>query len=172
MFHAFLKDSAVALVGIESAGDGIDTPRHAATLGKGRPGVLHGSYSTLLQDENGQVLPTHTISAGLDYPGVGPEHSYLKQSGRVTYTSALDIDALAAFVELCRLEGIIPALESSFALAGAKQLATTMSSDQIMVVNLSGRGDKDLAAVLQYLNADSPKIPGDPVATPQGGGRR
>ena len=172
MFHPFLKDTSVKLVGVESAGDGLDTPHHAATIGKGRPGVLHGSYSTLLQDEQGQVLPTHTISAGLDYPGVGPEHSYLNQSGRVTYTSATDIDALSAFVELCRLEGIIPALESSFALAGAKRLAATMSADQIMIVNLSGRGDKDLASVLQYLSEDLTISSGDSVAMSQSGGRR
>jgi len=152
LFHPFVKDASVGMLGVESAGDGIETPRHAATLAKGRPGVLHGSYSTLLQDQHGQILPTHTISAGLDYPGVGPEHSFLKQSGRVTYTSAIDTEALEAFVELCRCEGIIPALESSFALAGAKQAASTMRRDQIIIANLSGRGDKDLATVFGVLN--------------------
>jgi tryptophan synthase beta chain len=152
LFHPFVKDESVAMLGVESAGDGLESLRHAATLTKGRPGVLHGSYSTLLQDLDGQVLPTHTISAGLDYPGVGPEHSHLKQSGRVVYTSATDTEALECFVELCRYEGIIPALESSFALAGAKRAARTMRREQIVIVNLSGRGDKDLATVFGALH--------------------
>ena len=155
LFHPFVKDRSVEMLGIESAGDGIETPRHAATLAKGRPGVLHGSFSTLLQDQFGQILPTHTFSAGLDYPGVGPEHSHLNQTRRASYSSATDAEALDAFVELCRYEGIIPALESSFALAGAKRAASAMKSDQIIIVNLSGRGDKDLATVFGMLNEES-----------------
>ncbi|MBI5267972.1 MAG: tryptophan synthase subunit beta [candidate division Zixibacteria bacterium] len=157
LFYPFVKDTAVAMLGVESAGDGLDTSRHAATLAKGRPGVLHGSFSNLLQDHDGQVLPTHTISAGLDYPGVGPEHSYLKQSGRATYTTADDSRALEACLELCRDEGIIPALESSFALAGAKKAAVDMRRDQIILINLSGRGDKDLATVLSQIDAAATK---------------
>lgn len=153
LFHPFVDDKSVAMLGVESAGDGLETTRHAATLAKGRPGVLHGSYSTLLQDSDGQVLSTHTISAGLDYPGVGPEHSHLSQSGRATYTSATDTEALDCFVELCRYEGIIPALESSFALAGARRAAKTMRHDEIVIVNLSGRGDKDLATVFAALDS-------------------
>lgn len=151
MFHPFVRERTVRLFGIESAGDGLDTNRHAATLGLGSPGVLHGSLSFLLQDQHGQVQETHTISAGLDYPGVGPEHSHLRDSGRVSYRSATDREALDAFQELTALEGIIPALESSFALAGAKKLAAEMSAEQILVVNLSGRGDKDLNAVTALL---------------------
>jgi tryptophan synthase beta chain len=160
IFRAFIPSSEVTLVGIESAGDGLDSGRHAASLTCGHPGVFHGSFSRLLQDEHGQVHPTHTISAGLDYPGVGPEHSHLHDSGRVSYETATDAEALAAFVELTRLEGIIPALESSFALAGAKRLATSLSNDKILVINLSGRGDKDLASVLQLLD--------DKQSAPQG----
>jgi tryptophan synthase beta chain len=155
LFHPFLKDSSVKMLGVESAGDGTDTARHAATLAKGRPGVLHGSFSNLLQDAHGQVQPTFTIAAGLDYPGVGPEHSHLKEIGRVTYTTATDIEAVDAFHELCRFEGILPALESSYALAGAKQAAKTMRPDQIIIINLSGRGDKDLATISARLNIGS-----------------
>jgi tryptophan synthase beta chain len=147
MFYPFRNDADVRLVGVESAGDGLSTGKHAATLGCGRPGVLHGSLSYLLQDQHGQVSPTHTISAGLDYPGVGPEHAYFHDSGRVEYVTATDSEAIAAFQELTRLEGIIPALESSFALSGARRLARAMRRDQLIVVNLSGRGDKDLASV-------------------------
>jgi len=154
MFHAFRNDTNVRLIGVESAGDGIATGRHAATLAKGQPGVIHGSFSYLLQTSSGQVQPTHSISAGLDYPGVGPEHSFLKDSGRVQYVHVKDRDALIAFRELTRAEGIIPALESSFALAYAGKLASRLTKEKIIVVNLSGRGDKDLAndAVLQFLH--------------------
>ncbi len=152
IFSPFLGHSEVRLVGVESAGDGLASGRHAATLQKGRPGVLHGSFSYLLQDGHGQVAATHTISAGLDYPGVGPQHSYLRQCGRVEYTTARDTEALAAFQELSSLEGIIPALESSFALAAGKALARVLPRNHVMVVNLSGRGDKDLAAVLDAVS--------------------
>ncbi|KJS65125.1 MAG: tryptophan synthase subunit beta [Peptococcaceae bacterium BICA1-7] len=146
IFYPFTEDS-VRLVGVEAAGHGINTGKHAATLTAGLPGVLHGSLSYVLQDEDGQIQLAHSISAGLDYPGVGPEHSYLKDSGRVHYTSVTDTEALEAFNLLCRTEGIIPALESSHALAGAVRIAGEMSSSQIVVVNLSGRGDKDVETV-------------------------
>lgn len=152
MFYPFFRDTRVRLIGVESAGDGLSSGRHAATLKRGRPGVLHGSYSYLLQDRHGQVANTHTISAGLDYPGVGPEHSYLYQSGRVEYTTATDTEALMAFRELSLLEGIIPALETSFALAAAKKLARRMSHKQILIINLSGRGDKDLQSAQEALS--------------------
>ncbi len=148
IFHAFLNDP-VRLYGVEAAGSGLDTDRHAAPLQKGRPGVLHGSYSYLLQDEDGQVQEAHSIAAGLDYPGVGPEHSYLKECGRVEYLAATDQQALAAYQLLCRTEGIIPALESAHALAAACELARQMSQEQIILVNLSGRGDKDVQTVAQ-----------------------
>jgi tryptophan synthase beta chain len=143
MFHAFRSDARVKLVGVEAAGKGVRTGKHAATIGGGRPGVLHGALSYLLQDADGQVLPTHSISAGLDYPGVGPEHAHLHDSGRAIYVSATDREALAAFRECCRLEGIIPALESSHALAKARSLRG------LVLVCLSGRGDKDLDTVLK-----------------------
>lgn len=145
MFHAFVPDRKVRLIGVESAGDGLKTGRHAATLGKGRPGVLHGSFSYLLQDSFGQISATHSIAAGLDYPGVGPEHSHLKDIDRVQYVSIPDRSAIEAFKELTTTEGIIPALESSFALAYAKKIGRQMKSESVLVVNLSGRGDKDLA---------------------------
>jgi len=145
IFHRFLKDKDVRLIGVESSGNGLSTGLHAATLREGKPGVLHGSLSYLLQDRFGQVRPTHSIAAGLDYPGVGPEHSFLKDNGRVEYVTVTDAEALRAFVELAENEGIIPALESSFALAYAKKIAREMSTSSILIVNLSGRGDKDLA---------------------------
>lgn len=145
MFYPFLNDKKVNLIGVESSGDGLTTGRHAATLSLGRPGVLHGSRSYLLQDKDGQIMMTHSIAAGLDYPGVGPEHSQLKDSGRVTYRSITDKEALKAFVELSQTEGIIPALESSFALAHAKKVARKMKKNSILIINLSGRGDKDMA---------------------------
>jgi tryptophan synthase beta chain len=145
IFHPFIKDDKVKLIGVESSGCGLATNLHAATLRKGRPGVLHGSYSYLLQDRFGQVMTTHSIAAGLDYPGVGPEHSYLKDSKRVKYVSVTDQEALASFVELSETEGIIPALESSFALAYAKKIAGKLKPASSVVINLSGRGDKDLA---------------------------
>jgi tryptophan synthase beta chain len=150
IFDAFLACDNVRLIGVESAGKGLSTKKHAATLAKGSPGVLHGALSYLLQDSDGQILLTETISAGLDYPGVGPVHSHLKESGRVRYTTVTDRQAVAAFNELCRIEGIIPALESSFALAGARKLCRKLSTDSIVVVNLSGRGDKDLENVSWY----------------------
>jgi tryptophan synthase beta subunit len=151
LFHEFLEDNEVKLVGVEAAGDGIDTPRHAATLTLGSEGVFHGSRMYLLQDEDGQVHPTHSISAGLDYPGVGPEHCHLKDTGRARYQSATDAEAVAAFQELARLEGILPALESAHALAQAKKESAGMGRDQIIVVNLSGRGDKDCNQVSRFL---------------------
>jgi len=148
LFHPFLEDRAVAMTGVEAGGLGLASGHHAATLSMGRPGILHGQRSYLLEDEDGQVLATHSISAGLDYPGVGPEHSLLKEQGRVNYVAVTDAQALTAFASLCRCEGILPALESSHALAFVEQLAPTLAADQIIVVNLSGRGDKDLATVI------------------------
>ncbi|MGE0058963.1 MAG: tryptophan synthase subunit beta [Dehalococcoidia bacterium] len=153
LFHEFIDDTSVRLIGVEAAGAGIDTGHHAATISAGRPGVLHGSYSYLLQDSHGQVIETHSISAGLDYPGVGPEHSYLKQSERAQYDSITDDEALAAFQLLSESEGIIPALESSHAIAYVEKLAPKLSKDEIILVSLSGRGDKDLATVAAALNA-------------------
>ncbi|QJQ52150.1 MULTISPECIES: tryptophan synthase subunit beta [Vitreoscilla] len=147
LFHPYLTEPQVKLVGIEPAGRGLDTADHAAPLAKGQPGVLHGFRSYLIQDENGQVLGTHSISAGLDYPGVGPEHSYLKDSGQVVYDSVDDDEAMQAFDLLCSKEGIIPALESSHALAWAVREAPKMAKDQVILVNLSGRGDKDINTV-------------------------
>ena len=147
LFHPFLNDDSVAMYGVEAAGDGIETGRHAAPLSAGRPGVLHGNRTYLMEDDNGQIIETHSVSAGLDYPGVGPEHAWLKDLGRVNYVSADDKEALAAFRELTRVEGIMPALESAHALAYARKLAPTMSPDQDIVVNLSGRGDKDILTV-------------------------
>ncbi|MCL0052626.1 tryptophan synthase subunit beta [Peptococcaceae bacterium] len=149
IFSEFLQHEDVKIIGVEAAGRGIDTNEHAATLNKGKPGVLHGSYSYVLQDENGQVLPVHSISAGLDYPGVGPELSYLKDAGRATYKCITDKEALDAFHLLCRTDGIIPALESSHALAEVIKLAPTLSKDKIILVNLSGRGDKDVNTVAE-----------------------
>jgi tryptophan synthase beta chain len=146
LFHPFLADP-VALIGVEAAGDGVQTPRHAATLTMGTPGVLHGSYSYVLQDENGQIAPAHSISAGLDYPGVGPEHSYLRDTGRATYASATDREALDAALRLARLEGILPALETAHALAYLETLMPQTERGSIVVVNLSGRGEKDLPAI-------------------------
>jgi tryptophan synthase beta chain len=151
LFHPFLDESSVAIHGVEAAGEGLATAHHAATLSKGTPGVLHGARSYLLQDGDGQVLEAHSISAGLDYPGVGPEHSWLRDSGRVTYVSATDAEALGAFQLTCRLEGIIPALESSHAVAHAARIASTLSKDKIIVVALSGRGDKDVFTVAKAL---------------------
>jgi tryptophan synthase beta chain len=147
IFYPFIDDAAVQLVGVEAAGLGLATEKHAATLGKGKPGVLHGMMTYVLQNEDGQTAAVHSVSAGLDYPGVGPEHSYWKDSGRVRYTSATDSEALDMFYELSRLEGIIPALESSHALVEAKKLAPKLGRGKIIVVNLSGRGDKDCVEV-------------------------
>ncbi|NTU30075.1 tryptophan synthase subunit beta [Brevibacillus sp. HB1.1] len=153
MFYPFIQDESVALRGVEAAGKGIDTEKHAATLTLGRPGVIHGSLTYLLQDECGQVQEAHSISAGLDYPGVGPEHAYLKDSGRVTYTSVTDAEALEAVQVLCQTEGIIPALESAHAIAEAIKRAKEMTSDQILVICLSGRGDKDVLTIQEALTA-------------------
>jgi len=147
LFHPFLEDSAVAMYGVEAGGDGVETGRHAAPLNDGIPGVLHGNRTYLMEDENGQIIETHSVSAGLDYPGVGPEHSWLKDIGRVDYVAINDDEAMAAFRTLTQVEGIMPALESSHALAYAAKLAPTMNKDQIIVVNLSGRGDKDILTV-------------------------
>ncbi len=149
LFYPFLDEPAVALYGVEAAGEGIASGRHAATLCAGRPGVLHGNRTYLLETEDGQILETHSISAGLDYPGVGPEHAWLKDSGRAQYVAVTDEEALEAFHELTRTEGIMPALESSHALAYAKRLARVLGRDKILVVNLSGRGDKDIHTVAE-----------------------
>lgn len=148
LFYPYL-DSNVRMIGVEAAGHGIESGQHAATLTQGRPGVLHGNRTYLIQDENGQIIETHSISAGLDYPGVGPEHAWLKDSKRAEYVGITDSEALAAFHSLCHYEGIIPALESSHALAYAAQLAPTLSRDKLLLVNLSGRGDKDMGTVAQ-----------------------
>ncbi|MDE2090158.1 MAG: tryptophan synthase subunit beta, partial [Gammaproteobacteria bacterium] len=147
LFYPFLDDEGVAMYGVEGGGDGIASGRHAAPLSAGRPGVLHGNRTYLMEDENGQIIEAHSISAGLDYPGVGPEHAWLKDSGRAKYVAISDDEALAAFHALTRIEGIIPALESSHALAYAAQLAPRMTREQIILVNLSGRGDKDIHTV-------------------------
>ena len=147
LFHPFLQDEAVAIYGVEAAGDGLQTGHHAAPLCAGRVGVLHGNRTYLMEDSNGQIIETHSISAGLDYPGVGPEHAWLKDIGRATYDAVTDDEALGAFHALTRTEGIIPALESSHALAYTAKLAPTMAKDQMILVNLSGRGDKDMHTV-------------------------
>ena len=149
LFHPFLEDSGVAMYGVEAGGHGVETSQHAAPLTAGSPGVLHGNRTYLMQDANGQIMHTHSVSAGLDYPGVGPEHAWLKDIGRVNYVVANDDEALRAFHTLTRVEGIMPALESSHALAYAEKLAATMTPEQMIVVNLSGRGDKDIHTVAQ-----------------------
>lgn len=154
IFYPFLDDRQVELVGVEAAGEGLETGRHAATLNRGRPGVLHGAFSYLLMDEDGQVKPTHSISAGLDYPGVGPEHSYLKESGRVRYETATDQEAVQALTLLSQCEGVIPALESAHALAAVIREAKTYQPQQMVIVNVSGRGDKDLNTVAAYLGVE------------------
>ena len=147
LFHPFLGDESVEIYGVEGGGDGVNTPNHAAPLCAGKPGVLHGNRTYLMEDDNGQIIETHCVSAGLDYPGVGPEHAWLKDTGRAKYDSVTDKEALAAFHKLTRTEGIIPALESSHALAYAEKLAPTMDKDKIIIVNLSGRGDKDINTI-------------------------
>jgi tryptophan synthase beta chain len=149
IFYPYIPVEGVRLIGVEAAGDGVETGRHAASLTMGSPGVLHGNRTYLLQDKNGQIIETHSISAGLDYPGVGPEHAWLKDCGRAEYATITDSEALQAFHDLCRFEGIIPALESSHALAYAKKLAPTLGKDKILLVNLSGRGDKDMHTVAE-----------------------
>ncbi len=154
MFYPFLKDESVRLYGIEAAGFGIETGKHASSLAAGKPGVLHGALMYLLQDEHGQVMEAHSISAGLDYPGIGPEHSYLKDNGRVQYDSVTDDEALEALRLTCKLEGIIPALESAHAVAYARKLAPTMSSGEALIICLSGRGDKDVETVKARLGGE------------------
>jgi len=149
LFYPYIDDVNVRLIGVEAAGKGMDTNQHAATLSMGSPGVLHGNRTYLIQDANGQIVETHSISAGLDYPGVGPEHAWLKDSGRAEYVAITDDEALEAFHTLCRYEGIMPALESSHALAYAAKYAPTLTKDKLLLVNLSGRGDKDMATVAQ-----------------------
>jgi tryptophan synthase beta chain len=149
IFYPYIDEKGVKLVGVEAAGEGIDSGKHAASLTAGFPGVLHGNRTYLLQDDNGQIIETHSVSAGLDYPGVGPEHAWLKDIERAQYVSITDDEALQAFHDCCRIEGIIPALESSHAIAYAAKLAPTLPADQIILVNLSGRGDKDMHTVAQ-----------------------
>jgi len=149
LFYPFIQDESVAMVGVEAGGLGLPTGRHAAPLSTGQPGVLHGNRTYLMNDENGQILDTHSISAGLDYPGVGPEHSWLKDNNRASYTAVTDDEALEAFRFLTRMEGIIPALESSHAIAWVMKEAGKLPKDHIIVVNLSGRGDKDMHTVAE-----------------------
>ena len=151
IFHAFIPDEAVALYGVEAAGEGLDTDRHAASISRGTKGILHGAKSYILQDADGQIQGAHSISAGLDYPGVGPEHSYLKDSGRATYVAVTDDEALQAFIDLSRLEGIIPALESAHAVAYGMKLAKELGPQAQIIINISGRGDKDVAEVAAVL---------------------
>jgi tryptophan synthase beta chain len=152
LFYPFLRDKSVKLYGVEAAGDGVNTARTAATMIKGRPGILHGSRSYVLQTQEGQIAETHSISAGLDYPGVGPEHSYLRDTRRATYVAATDANALEAFQALAKSEGILAALESSHAVYYAMKLAPRMPKSSSIVVNLSGRGDKDVNTILQKLD--------------------
>jgi len=153
IFHPYIRHEGVRLIGVEAAGQGLESGKHAASLSAGSPGVLHGNRTYLLQDDNGQITETHSISAGLDYPGVGPEHAYLKDIGRAEYVGITDDEAIEAFHRLCRTEGIIPALESSHAVAYAMKLAATMRADQHLLVNLSGRGDKDIGTVADLSGA-------------------
>ena len=150
IFYPYIEHKDVALVGVEAAGRGLDTLEHSASLNKGQVGVLHGNRTYVLQDENGNVMPTHSVSAGLDYPGVGPEHAWLKDSGRAQYATITDQEALQAFHDCCRIEGILPALESSHALAHAARMAPALGKDKIILVSLSGRGDKDMHTVAEY----------------------
>jgi tryptophan synthase beta chain len=154
IFYPYIEHDSTRLIGVEAAGLGLASGKHAATLTAGSPGVLHGNRTYLLQDANGQIIETHSVSAGLDYPGVGPEHAYLKDIGRAEYVSVTDQEALAAFHHLCRTEGIIPALESSHAVAYAMKLAPTLPADQHLLVNLSGRGDKDIGTVADLSHAE------------------
>jgi tryptophan synthase beta chain len=154
IFYPYIEHEGTRLIGVEAAGEGLDSGKHSASLTRGSPGVLHGNRTYLLQDDNGQITETHSISAGLDYPGVGPEHAYLKDIGRAEYVGITDTEALEAFHRLCRTEGIIPALESSHAVAYAMKLAATMRPDQHLLINLSGRGDKDIGTVADLSGAD------------------
>ena len=152
LFHPFLGDEGVKIYGVEASGHGMQTDQHAAAINGGRPGVLHGNKTYLLQDREGQITEAHSISAGLDYPGIGPEHAWLHEAGRVTYLTATDADAVAAFLQLTQLEGIIPALESSHALARLPQIASDLGPKGVVVLNLSGRGDKDLTSISAWLD--------------------
>ena len=166
IFYPYIDHAATRLIGVEAAGQGLATGKHAASLSAGSPGVLHGNRTYLLQNEHGQITETHSISAGLDYPGVGPEHAYLKDIGRAEYVGVTDDDALAAFHRLCRTEGIIPALESAHAVAHAMRIAPTMRTDQHLLVNLSGRGDKDIGTVADLSGTrvhDRPSLAGETV---------
>lgn len=171
IFYPYIPHENVRLIGVEAAGQGVDSGKHAATLTAGTPGVLHGNRTYLLQDADGQIIETHSISAGLDYPGVGPEHAYLKDIGRAEYVGVTDQEALAAFHRLCRTEGIIPALESSHAVAHAIKLAPTLSPDQVLLVNLSGRGDKDIGTVADLSGAKVYDQPSQAGHTVKGGAR-
>jgi tryptophan synthase beta chain len=154
IFYPYIPHEKTRLIGVEAAGEGLASGKHAASLCAGKPGVLHGNRTYLLQDANGQIVETHSVSAGLDYPGVGPEHAWLKDSGRAEYVCITDDEALAAFQALCRNEGIIPALESSHAVAHAMKLAPTMPKSAVLLVNLSGRGDKDMHTVAQRMGIE------------------
>ncbi|ROT98196.1 tryptophan synthase subunit beta [Marinobacter sp. R17] len=156
LFHPFLADDGVQMIGVEAGGHGVESGKHAASLSGGTPGVLHGNRTYLLQDEDGQITDAHSISAGLDYPGIGPEHAWLHEQGRVDYVSITDQEAMEAFQLCCRQEGIIPALETAHALAEVARRAPTLPKDHLMVVNLSGRGDKDMASVAEYLGGSNP----------------
>ncbi|QTN24554.1 tryptophan synthase subunit beta [Rhizobacter sp. AJA081-3] len=171
IFYPYIEHEGTRLIGVEAAGQGLDSGKHAASLSAGTPGVLHGNRTYLLQDANGQITETHSISAGLDYPGVGPEHAYLKDIGRAEYVGITDDEALSAFHRLCRTEGIIPALESSHAVAHAMKLAPTMRSDQHLLVNLSGRGDKDIGTVADLSGAEFYCRPSCRGQTVKGGAR-
>ena len=151
LFYPFLHDASVKMIGVEAAGHGLDSGEHAASLLKGKPGVLHGSRTYLLQDDAGQIIDAHSMSAGLDYPGIGPEHSFLKESGRVEYVAITDDEALDAFQKCSKLEGIIPALEPAHALAHVFKIAPTLPKDHLMVMNMCGRGDKDIFTVAKHL---------------------
>ena len=154
LFHSFLDDRNIRIIGVEAGGLGLDTPQHAASLNGGAPGVLHGNRTYLLQNEDGQIEEGHSISAGLDYPGIGPEHSWLHDTGRVEYVAVTDKEALDAFQTCTRLEGIIPALEPSHALAHVIKIAPDLPQDHLMVMNMCGRGDKDVFAVAEYLGVE------------------
>jgi tryptophan synthase beta chain len=152
LFHEFLGDDEVKMIGAEAAGKGVDTDEHAATMTKGEPGIIHGFKSYVLQDEAGQIMPVHSISAGLDYPGVGPEHSHLKELGRAEYVGVTDDEAVEAFQLLSEVEGIIPALESAHAIAHVRKLAPKLDQDEVIIVNLSGRGDKDVYTIAEKMD--------------------
>jgi tryptophan synthase beta chain len=174
VFYAFIPDASVRLVGCEAGGDGLASGRHAATVAGGSPGVIHGMRTYLLQDGEGQTLPTHSISAGLDYPGVGPEHAWLHDTGRAAYRAVTDAEAMAAFSVLCRTEGIIPAIESAHALAGALALGPELGPDAVLLVNLSGRGDKDVdiaARWFGHLDGETGPMPGQPAPAASSGSR-